>query len=368
AAVRVRDRVIVDELSTLVRPAGLIEPGAEHIHGISAAAVAGAPSFAEMWPRVREFCGRDMLVAHNGHHFDFPILERLSGETLAGTYDTLPLARKLHAGSASLSNLAAHFGIDTGRSHRALDDTRALAKVFLALRALNDAFARKTALAHLLDYLAVALGLWPDELDTEGAMLRDRCGHFAFGRFSTCLDEYESERDVRDDDALPSVHDLIEWLGGVERMERVRAEKPAGERYPLAMGRLRALLDLLPEASFEDQLCRVLELAALSRADDEPVDAARVNLLTLHSTKGLEFSRVYVVGVEDAGLIGGSAAKPSTSEQLEEARRLLYVGMTRAKDRLVLTHARERGGEPGGGHRFLDEMEIAPTPAPPQAI
>jgi DNA polymerase III epsilon subunit-like protein len=362
AAVRVRDRAIVDELSLLVRPAGQIEPGAEHIHGISDADVANAPRFDEVWPRVREFCGRDTLVAHNGHHFDFPILERLSGETLAGTYDTLPLARKLHAGSASLSNLAAQLGVDAGRSHRALDDTRALAKVFLALRALNDAFARKTALAHLLDYLAVALALSPDELDTEGAMLRDRCGHFAFGRFSTCLDEYESEHALRGDDGLPGVHDLIDWLGGAERMERVRREKPAGERYPVAMGRLRALLDQLPDASFEDQLCRLLELGALSRADDEPADATRVNLLTLHSTKGLEFSRVYVVGVEDAELIGGSATRPATKEQIEEARRLLYVGMTRAKDRLVLTHARHRGERPGGAPQVLVAMGVAPTP------
>ena len=358
AAVRVRDRAIVDELSLLVRPDGPIDPAAQHVHGISDADVADAPGFVEVWPRVRAFCGTDTIVAHNGYGFDFPILERLSGETLAGKYDTLPLARRLHAGSASLGSLAAHFGIDTGRSHRALDDTRALAKVFLALRALNDVFARKTALAHLLDYLAVALVLWPDELDTEGAMLRERCAHFAFGRFSGCLDEYESERETRGDDSLPSVHDLIEWLGGAERMERVRAEKPAGERYPVAMGRLRALLDQLPAASFDDQLCRLLELAALSRADDEPADDARVNLLTLHSTKGLEFSRVYVVGVEDAELIGGTATRPATKEQIEEARRLLYVGMTRAKDRLVLTHTEKRGEREGGGNRFLNEMGI----------
>ena len=85
-----------------------------------------------------------------------------------------------------------------------------------------------------------------------------------------------------------------------------------------------------------------------------------MNLLTLHSTKGLEFSRVYVVGVEDAEMIGGTAAKPAKDAQLEEARRLLYVGMTRAKDRLVLTHVRERGERAGGGHRFLDEMGLVP--------
>jgi DNA helicase-2/ATP-dependent DNA helicase PcrA len=154
------------------------------------------------------------------------------------------------------------------------------------------------------------------------------------------------------------MHDLIEWLGGAERMERVRAEKSAGERYPAAMARLRHLLDELPDGPFEDQLCRLLELAALSRMDGEPADAARVNLFTLHSTKGLEFSRVYVVGVEDAEMIGGTPTRAATEAQIEEARRLLYVGMTRAKDRLVLTYAEERNGRPGGGHRFLDEMGL----------
>jgi len=86
-----------------------------------------------------------------------------------------------------------------------------------------------------------------------------------------------------------------------------------------------------------------------------------VNLLTLHSTKGLEFSRVYVVGAEDGEMLGGSATRPPSDAQIEEARRLLYVGMTRAKDRLVFTHARERGERPGGGHRFLDEMGIVPS-------
>ena len=146
---------------------GAIEPAPRALHGISDAEVATAPTFDEVWPRVRALCGADVVVAHNGHHFDFPILRRLSGEELC-TYDTLPLARSLHAGSAKLSDLARHFGIDTGTSHRALDDTRALVGVCLALHALKESVARKTALVHLLDYLGVALTLWPDELDDEG--------------------------------------------------------------------------------------------------------------------------------------------------------------------------------------------------------
>jgi DNA helicase-2/ATP-dependent DNA helicase PcrA len=98
---------------------------------------------------------------------------------------------------------------------------------------------------------------------------------------------------------------------------------------------------------------------ALSRSDGVNVQRDRVNLLTLHSTKGLEFSRVYILGVEDSQLPGGSR-RGATRTEVEEARRLLYVGMTRAKDRLVLTHVETRNGQPAGGHRFLDEMTLVP--------
>ncbi len=101
----------------------------------------------------------------------------------------------------------------------------------------------------------------------------------------------------------------------------------------------------------------------LSKWDGHEPDRARVNLLTLHSTKGLEFSRVYIAGAEDGQLPGGTQAKPSTVDEIEEARRVLYVGMTRTIDRLVLTRVETRGGKPTGGHQFLDEMGLAPEAA-----
>jgi superfamily I DNA/RNA helicase len=69
---------------------------------------------------------------------------------------------------------------------------------------------------------------------------------------------------------------------------------------------------------------------------------------------------VYIVGVEDAQLPGGTPLKPKPPHEVEEGRRLLYVGMTRTKDRLVLTTTPERGGIPTGNHRFLDEMNLPP--------
>jgi DNA helicase-2/ATP-dependent DNA helicase PcrA len=124
------------------------------------------------------------------------------------------------------------------------------------------------------------------------------------------------------------------------------------------MTRLRRLMDQCSGESLDDQIGAFLERVALSSKDGVVPARERVNLLTLHSTKGLEFSRVYILGVEDAQLPGGTPMRPATPLEIEEARRLLYVGMTRARDRLVLTRVERRSGQRTGGHRFLDEMGL----------
>jgi DNA helicase-2/ATP-dependent DNA helicase PcrA len=124
------------------------------------------------------------------------------------------------------------------------------------------------------------------------------------------------------------------------------------------MTRLGHILDGVGEGSLAEQLQRFLEMLALSRSAGEEHDPDRVNLLTLHATKGLEFSRVYIVGVEDGKLPGLHQRRDATEAEVEEGRRLLYVGMTRAIDRLVLTRAEERDGISTGGTRFLDEMGL----------
>ena len=369
AAVRVRGGKLAGEFHTLVKPRVPIAAGAKKTHGIDESEVVNSPYFEAVWPQFRAFCGNDVVVAHNGYHFDFPILRRMS-EPLAGedlcTYDTLLLARELHAGSAKLVDLARVYGIDPGHSHRALDDTRTLARLFLALGEAKVARARKTALVNLLDHLGVALALCDEEyLCPEAQLLRRLARPYALGRYSECLEFYRLECEDARDPTLPTLGEVIDRLGGEELMLRFRAEKSADERYPAAMHRLRPLLDQLPDSSLFEQIAGFLERVVLSRSDGPERDPARVNLLTLHSTKGLEFSRVYIIGAEDAQLPGGR--EPSKRE-IEEARRLLYVGMTRTKDRLVLTRVEVRGGKPTGRHRFLDEMGLVPrAPAKKQS-
>ena len=82
------------------------------------------------------------------------------------------------------------------------------------------------------------------------------------------------------------------------------------------------------------------QIALMSDADAYDEKAGAVSLMTLHAAKGLEFGAVFIVGVED-GLIPHSRSL-STDDDVEEERRLLFVGMTRAKDRLTLSYARNR--------------------------
>ena len=88
----------------------------------------------------------------------------------------------------------------------------------------------------------------------------------------------------------------------------------------------------------------VLEEVALV-ADIDSLDEGSdyVVLMTLHSAKGLEFPKVYLAGMED-GLFPSymSITSDSSSEDLEEERRLAYVGITRAKEELTITCARQR--------------------------
>ncbi|HWB30297.1 MAG TPA: UvrD-helicase domain-containing protein [Vicinamibacterales bacterium] len=163
--------------------------------------------------------------------------------------------------------------------------------------------------------------------------------------------------------AQPAVQAILrEWERGVnDALREPAGMKPAGDdsrnvlvaqldaaaaRLPrdavdvaakeLALQRLRSLAE-----SCDGDRARFLDLVALAAdADFRDPRAASISLMTLHAAKGLEFAVVFIVGLED-GLL------PLRWSEFDEAaadeeRRLLYVGMTRAKDRLILSRATER--------------------------
>ncbi len=105
---------------------------------------------------------------------------------------------------------------------------------------------------------------------------------------------------------------------------------------------LRAMIAQYDAMPHEEALTTYLEEVALvSDADTLEDYVEKVTLITLHAVKGLEFPVVFIAGVEE-GLIPHQRALTDNPENLEEERRLFYVGITRAEQRLYMTHAFHR--------------------------
>ena len=109
-----------------------------------------------------------------------------------------------------------------------------------------------------------------------------------------------------------------------------------------------------PDATLSDFLANV----ALVTDSDEQTETSTVTLMTLHSAKGLEFPVVFFIGLEEG--ICPHIRSMQTEEGIEEERRLCYVGITRAMDRLFMTYAMSRGLFGTTNHnppsRFLEEL------------
>ncbi len=185
------------------------------------------------------------------------------------------------------------------------------------------------------------------------ALIWDRTGYLA---------ELEAER-------------TVEAVGRVENLKELRSvAQEVAERGGQGSGPegLAAFLESVTLVSDQDQLATAAAAgdAAGAGPDATPdatadataaaptVDEGRVTLMTLHTAKGLEYPHVFLVGMEDG--VFPHVRSLSEPEQLEEERRLAYVGMTRAQDRLHLSHAEHRtlwgGTTANPPSRFLDQL------------
>ena len=160
-----------------------------------------------------------------------------------------------------------------------------------------------------------------------------------------------------------SMKDLIDHI-----LEDTGYEEELQEEGEIeAQTRLENIEELINKAAAYEEdsehptLDEFLEQVALV-ADIDNVDDTedRVTLMTLHSAKGLDFPKVYLVGMEDGLFPGMMSIMSDDKTEMEEERRLCYVGITRAKKELVLTAARQRmiNGETRWSKpsRFINEI------------
>jgi DNA helicase-2/ATP-dependent DNA helicase PcrA len=151
---------------------------------------------------------------------------------------------------------------------------------------------------------------------------------------------------------------LIDRTGYIKQLE--------DEDTPEAFSRIENLRELVNAAMDSrdrgESLDQFLDHAALVSDADQYDESAQITLMTLHAAKGLEFPLVVLAGMEE-GLFPHSRTLIEP-DQIEEERRLCYVGMTRAMDTLVLSRAvyRRRYGtdmpEASVPSRFLDEVPM----------
>ena len=215
----------------------------------------------------------------------------------------------------------------------------------------------KTTIERLTDASSqLGIPLWDVVSDPEA--VRTLGGRSAKGLLQFC--ELVRQLQARADQAMPSemVQLVMEQSGYLAELIAAGTDEAEDRRRNLNE-LVNAALQYQEEAddgSLEDFLASA---ALASDADSKDVEQDKVTLMTLHASKGLEFPVVFLVGLEQ-GLFPSYRSLEDPAA-MEEERRLCYVGITRAKERLFLSHASERrlwGGlrEPAVPSIFLSEL------------
>ncbi|MDY6890529.1 MAG: DNA helicase Rep [Pseudomonadota bacterium] len=150
----------------------------------------------------------------------------------------------------------------------------------------------------------------------------------------------------RNGDPIAAIHELMEeidypgWIRQNASSEQVAEKRMQNVHFLLES--LQTTLERLRQeeegAAIEDAIARLVLLDLLNRQDEED-DADRVQLMTLHASKGLEFPHVFLLGMEEELLPHRNSIEQDT---IEEERRLAYVGITRAQKTLTMTLAKQR--------------------------
>ena len=176
----------------------------------------------------------------------------------------------------------------------------------------------------------------------------------AYEKFTSILEKLrqESVRGVGPAELIEELLREIDYRGYLNDGDKLKAEE-----------RNENLTALVGTAGAYASLDEFLADAALMSSADENTDEHAVTLMTLHAAKGLEFPVVFLVGMEE-GVLPHVRSMDESAEDVEEERRLAYVGMTRAMRELFLTYAQSRFAYGGRSYnfpsRFLNDLGYNP--------
>ena len=336
----------VERYYCLVKPpGGYIPRAATRVHGIDMETVKDSPGIETVLPEFYGFIHDRILIGHNVAEYDNLILVRdlrrhLKRNLSAPHYDTLATARRLFPRQrCSLGALAEKFNIEHDRLHGALEDVSVNREIFKELIKID---ARKREVKSLTELLPlVGLGILAK---TEGSPMGETTGIPTRDTltetdvFLNAAKRFVQRHNTQLPDRFPlEASDAIQAETYMEELqEGTVPEFP--EDIEWRQRRIHFMNAVLhfESVSGEHQLTNFLDYQKLLTNIDELDDRAeQLTLMTLHAAKGTEFPVVIILGMEEGSF--PMWRQNITEAELEEERRLFYVGMTRAQNQLYLS-------------------------------
>ncbi len=346
----------------LVKPTGRIPRSSTRIHGIDNETVANEPGIEIVLPQFLSFIQDRILIGHNIAEFDNPVLERDLGRYLKHGlsnpyYDTLTTAQRLYPReSCSLEALSTKFKIEHDTMHRAIEDIQVNRHVFDEL--IKEDLRRREvrSLPELLPLVGIGILAAQEEQqkidtdeETEGGIKTYRQAAARYIR------THGPDLDWLEADLQPMESQSVQDFSNTLKQMQLE-ESPEDRDWEARRARFMNGVLHFETTCVERRLTDFLDYQKLiNSADEVEVETDKITLMTLHAAKGTEFPVVIILGMEDGTFPIRRPDQPLS--ELEEERRLFYVGMTRAQDRLYLTSVRRRRSDyERGSSMFLREI------------
>ena len=306
---------IIDTLDIMVEPTIEISPAAYETHGFDLEYIRShnGMTAVEALQRFSSFVKGSVLVGHNNFSYDKPLVERQLRENelpaldVISEYDTLIIAKQFYTDlpNFKLSSLCQRFQIVNEQAHNALGDITATAKCLVAMlkEKIIPTQAQRSALA-----------------------VKNRT---KFEKIFAFIEEMRQRLKV-----------------GEELASHIAERLGLSKRYPTSGDRaaIREVVFTLSQSkeNMEEFLKEFLRDAALSSSQMDVIiqKSNKIPIITVHQAKGCEFDTVILAGADD-NHFPSYAAKQSGGE--EEEKKVFYVAITRAKERLILTRAQYKG-------------------------
>ena len=332
----------------LVKPTKQIPKSSSEIHGITNEDVKDMPSIEEVLPEFLKFIGDSILVGHNINDFDNKVLSRYMNSCLNRaeltnrSYDTLIVAKRLFPlENYKLDALADKFGVEYKKEdlHHASKDIIITENVFRSLRREELIRNERKSLNELLPL--VALGIL-----SKNAVMEEENSAF----YNSAL-RYIKQRKGRSEgiEIFPISHlEAEEEESAISFLDRMAEENPPftedDNAWNNTMTKVRNSVVEFERNTYDNSLISFLShTALLTGSDVEEEKEDKVTMMTVHSAKGTEFPVVIMMGMEQGNF--PIISRDQSESELEEERRLCYVGMTRAKRRLYMTSVRFRDSD-----------------------